>query len=174
MRAAGLVDEVLAYARGGSMGDGSESSDLADVLETAVAGAWGHAARCGVALEMRSAVLRLPAVNCPPIGLRLLLVHLLRRSAEACSPGARLVAEADLCGSMATVAIHRVAPQGSSTAAARQGGREPSCIRWAGDLTDVCVLADEVGASCTEEPSGPVVWMRLAEIGAWGNCPGPE
>lgn len=174
MHAAGLVDEVLAYARGGGQDDGEQSSDLADALETAVAGAWGHAARCGVELEMRCATLRLPAVDCHPAGLRLLLVRLLRRSAEACGPGAHLLVEAGLRGSLATVAVHRILPQGACGCRAGQAGADAPHSCWAVDLSEVCALADEMGVACTSQSTGPVVWMRPAEVGAWGGCSRPD
>ncbi len=172
MRAAGLVDEVLAYSRAVGMADGPQCSDLAVALETAVAGTWSYAARCGVALEMRFAVQQLPAVNCSPTGLRLLLVHLLRRSTDACCPGVHLVVEAGQCGSMATVAVQRVLPPSDLGADARQTGAESPHRGWVCDLDEVCALAEEVGAFCTARSSGPVVWMRVAESGVWDGGTG--
>jgi len=167
MRAARLMDEMLRYTQGGGV-DPGEATDVAEAVETAVAGAWGYCGARGVPLEMRLDA-GLPAVRAGAPALRMLLLYLVRWSADHSPSGCRLVVRARTVHDAVVVRIRRLR---SSDAVVALGvrGDVPGRERRGTDWVVVQALAEEVGAAL--EPGadgGPGVRLPVADGPRPGN-----
>lgn len=156
MRSAGLVDDMLRYAEGDWE---AAEADAAEVLETAVAGAWRHCASLHVRLEMRAAQ-ELPAVSGPPAALRLFLLSLLRNAAEHCPAGTRVIAQVAADGREAVLfRIEAVAADGRPVAL-------PLAERGSGAREDgvgLHALAEQLGATLDLAASSPTVRFAVLQ-----------
>ncbi len=160
MRAARLMDDMLRYTRGIGTADGD--ADACEALETAVAGAWGHCCGRGVHLEMRLEP-GLPRVAGSTSALRVLLLHMLRWSADQCPPDCRLVAAAQAGPGGISVQFRPATADGQALAF-------PGSER--GVPGDLAALVVQTGAAVRVDASGPSVW--LASSGHAAAQPGSD
>jgi hypothetical protein len=184
MRAAGMLDEMLRYTRHGAVSPQAQS-DVAEVLETAVAAAWTYCAARRVALEMWPAP-GLPPVRAPAAALRVLCWRLLCTLAEGLPAGGSVVAVAEAMPDdvVLQLRVHPAPrparavadrPEGAAVPYAQTaaGARPAAGLAVAEERTayGVCdedeqaliqALAGQAGAVLRWEPDGAV--LTLAEV----------
>jgi len=170
MRAAQLMDEMLRYTHGGA--EPGVDADAAEVLETAVAGAWGYCGALGVQLEMRLAA-DLPRVAGSAPALRVVLLHALRWIADRCPAGGRLIAEARAADPGVNVRLRVLDAAGNGFApGSRADNGASTAAGGAMEWAMLQALARQAGARLADAGDCPALLLRAGDRDGGANAAG--
>lgn len=157
MRAAALMDEILDYTRGTAVREGA-GADVAEAVESAVAGMWDAFTARQVRLEMAPLPQSL-VVAVRPAALRVMITQMLALAVQAMPPGTCVLVDAVKDGEQVRVMLAGdVAPLALRAEAASREAVSHSA--WEITVT----LARQAGAVLQREEGWPILVLPIKQL----------